>query len=768
MFNPIYFYESGKVRAQFVSTWKTNNTSTGSSTATQIRLPLISTGTYNFVVDWGDGTSSTITSWNAAATTHTYSVAGTYTLKIKGTCTGWVFGNTGDRLKILSITQWGKLRLGTTQGGYFFGCSNLTLTSVIDVLDLSVTTSLASAFQSTSITTINRINEWNTSAVTNMSSMFASSTFNQNIGNWNVSSVSTFNSMFFNNISFNNGGSPDINNWVLKTTGTVSLQLMFYSSFVFNQPIGNWNVSAVNTMSSMFYNTRAFNQNLSSWTLVTTSSIDAMFTNAWAFNNGLASGVAGTLNWNVSLVTNMTEVFAYTQAFNCDLSSWNVSNVTNFSRMFNAATKFNNGGSSNIDNWVIKTTGTVNMTSMFWGALAFYKALNSWNTSAVTNMSSMFEGSPFNNGLAPGVAGTLSWNTSAVTNMISMFASNSNFNCNIGSWNVSAVTDFSTMFANATAFNNGGSTDINNWSIKTSGPVNMGAMFQSANAFNQDISTKSVTIGGITYTAWDVSKVTNMSNMFRIASAFNKDLSSWDVSKVTTFDSMFLSATVFNNGLAVGAAGTLVWNTLSLVNMNAMFQSANAFNQNIGSWNVSKVTNFANTFAAPRFNNGGSSDINNWILNIISSINMNGMFQSSNFNQPINNWNVSKVTNMGSMFLSNNSFNQPLNLWNTSSVTNMQLMFNAYTGVNVFNQDIGMWNVSNVTNFINFMQFKTPTLFSAANLDSIYNGWSSRPVKPGISITFGSAKYTAASSAGRAILKSSPNNWVIADGGIAA
>ena len=37
----------------FYSTWNTSNTSTGSSTATQIKLPLISTGTYNFVVDWG-------------------------------------------------------------------------------------------------------------------------------------------------------------------------------------------------------------------------------------------------------------------------------------------------------------------------------------------------------------------------------------------------------------------------------------------------------------------------------------------------------------------------------------------------------------------------------------------------------------------------------------------------------------------------------------------------------------------------------------------
>jgi hypothetical protein len=64
------------------------------------------------------------------------------------------------------------------------------------------------------------------------------------------------------------------------------------------------------------------------------------------------------------------------------------------------------------------------------------------------------------------------------------------------------------------------------------------------------------------------------------------------------------------------------------------------------------------------------------------------------------------------------------------------------------------------------MLFKIAANFSAANLDSIYNGWSSRPVKPNLSISFGSIKYTAAGVAGRLILTSAPNNWTITDGGI--
>jgi hypothetical protein len=83
-----------------------------------------------------------------------------------------------------------------------------------------------------------------------------------------------------------------------------------------------------------------------------------------------------------------------------------------------------------------------------------------------------------------------------------------------------------------------------------------------------------------------------------------------------------------------------------------------------------------------------------------------------------------------------------------------------------FDQNIGAWNVSNVNDFTNFMTTKTPANFSTVNLDAIYNGWSGQIVIPNIIITFGTAKYTAGGAAGKAILTSAPNNWVITDGGI--
>jgi len=586
------------VSAAFASTWKTDNISTGSSTSTQIKLPLVSTGTYNFTVDWGDSSTSTITVWNQAAVTHTYSSVGTYTVKITGTCIGWQFNNTGDRLKILSVLSWGSLKLGNL-GGYFYGCANLNLTGVSDILDLTGTTSLFSCFRGcTNLTTIGRMNEWNTSVVDNMSNMFV-------------------------------------------------------LCIVFNQPIGSWNTINVINMSGMFSAAASFNQNIVSWNTIAVTDMSNMFNAATAFNQPLNL-------WNTSSVTNMTGMFQSTSSFNQDIGVWNVSSVTTTFQMFYRATAFNNGGSNSI---------------------------NSWNTINVVDMSGMFRG--FSTGTPVP------------------------FNQNIGGWNVSKVATFLNMFEFNKAFNNGGSPDINNWVLKTTGTINMQTMFAHNNAFNQPLGN---------------------------------------------------------------------WNTIVVTNMVSTFLNAALFNQNIGGWNVTNVGDFTGMFeGALSFNNGGSSTINNWLIKTTGTVNMTNMFNGGTgglnvmvFNQPLGNWNMIAVTNTSGMFGrlggggGNNYFNQDISGWNVSNVTNMSYMFGLTGTVNLtdFNQNIGSWDISKVTNFTGFMNGKTPSSFSTANLDAIYNGWSSRPVLASKNIHFGTAKYTSGSSAGRAILTGSPNNWTITDGGI--
>jgi surface protein len=68
---------------------------------------------------------------------------------------------------------------------------------------------------------------------------------------------------------------------------------------------------------------------------------------------------------------------------------------------------------------------------------------------------------------------------------------------------------------------------------------------------------------------------------------------------------------------------------------------------------------------------------------------MRGVFAyASRFNQELNAWNVSKVTNMRGMFAYASRFNQELNAWNVSSVTDMYGMF---WSASSFNQDLCPW-----------------------------------------------------------------------------
>jgi surface protein len=622
----------------FITTWDTRISGTGTiSNTSSIVLPLY--GTQAITASWGDGTVSLISSSAQVDRTHSYATPGVYTVSITGTGQGFRFNNGGDRNKLMDIGQWGSIS-GSADAG-FYGSSNLVGTAA-DALTIE-TTSLSSAFQNATrfngylnnwrpiscsnftnmfvgATTFNQpIGNWPLSASSiNMQAMLSSATsFNQNIGSWDVSKVTNMRDMFLLATNFNNSGSDSINNW--RPISCSNFQAMFYGPIAFNQPIGNWSISASNiNMSVMFTNAQVFNQNIGSWDVSKVTTMSEMFKSATAFNN---SGSNSINNWRPISCSNFTSMFQSATAFNQPIGNWPISaSSINISSMFQSATAFN----QNIGSW--DTSRIANMSYAFASATSFNNSgsstIGSWNTSNVTSMFEMLSSTPFNQPIG-------TWNTSKVTSMAGMFRSTTAFNQNIGAWNVEKVTGMNSMFQQATSFNNSGSSDINNW--RPISCSNFSSMFQSAGAFNQPIGNwtlgtgSQIPVGGI-----------NMTNMFANANNFNRNIGLWDVSAVTSMERMFQTNTAFNNS---GSSDINNWNVSRVTNFLAMFDAASSFNQPLGNWNT------------------------------ISASRMDYMFKASPFNQPIGNWNVSNVILMDYMFENNSAFNQDIGSWNVSKVT---------------------------------------------------------------------------------------------------
>lgn len=129
-------------------------------------LPLIDEGTHDFVIDWGDGTTSEITSFDDADITHTYTVAGDYQVKITGTIGGWSFNGVGDKDKITDIRNWGPFPF--LSDGAFKGCTNLQISAT----DGPTVMNLKEAFQDCPAIEDVDVSKWDTENVTDMDSTF--------------------------------------------------------------------------------------------------------------------------------------------------------------------------------------------------------------------------------------------------------------------------------------------------------------------------------------------------------------------------------------------------------------------------------------------------------------------------------------------------------------------------------------------------------------------------------------------------------------------
>jgi len=232
----------------FTFTVDTTTTSGGGSVSDTFVLPLISDGSINILVDWGDSSTDTITAYDQAEITHDYGTEDTYTIQMSGTIRGFKFGGGGDRRKMRVISQWGDFNM--THSNTFQDCRDLTVTAS-DAPTISTTDMTAAFYRCDDLTGLGTgISSWDVSSVTIMSLMFYRDIlFNGDVSAWDVGSCTNFFYMFYRNNPFN----QNISGWDTSSAGSMfgmfKTDLAPYGNF--NQNLSAWDISNVTNLSSI-------------------------------------------------------------------------------------------------------------------------------------------------------------------------------------------------------------------------------------------------------------------------------------------------------------------------------------------------------------------------------------------------------------------------------------------------------------------------------------------------------------------------------------
>jgi surface protein len=555
----------------FISTWQTSGANE------TITIPLRSGETYNFVIDWGDGSSGIITS--DSSPTHNYISPGTHTIKITGVFPTIYFNNiAADKDKIYSISDLGNVGW-TSFNNSFYGCSNLGAVSTSVGSDTANVTDMSGMFRSASNATPTTTG-WDTSNVTDMTSMFELATSaNPDVTGWNINSVTTISNMFNGASSAN----PDVSG--LDVTNVTNMDGVLKNATMANPDISDWNIPNVTSMVDAFDGTAIsitnysnalimvqetnFNPNVdlgnvpqyhSSTTLAAKSLLGAdgwTVTDLGVTNSFVSVWKTTTNNESITIPLKTGEAYN----FNIDWGDGNnqagITSDAPLSHTYTTAGEYE-----------IKIDGT-------------FPAIEFNNTGDKDKIESIAE------------LGSVGWTT----------FENAFYGClnlaEVAGGDTSNVTSMNAMFRQAQSVE----PETSNWN--TALVLNMNNMFKDA--MNADPDTSN----------WDVSSVTSMNYTFRGAVLANPDVSNWNVSSVLSFNGLFFGATIadpdmsaWNMGSATIFTGMLTSSGISVPNYTNFLIAADstggATSQALG--NVGDGTvQFTAAASAPRSNLVGGS-----------------------------------------------------------------------------------------------------------------------------------------------------------------
>ena len=641
---------------------------------------------YNNDRDWRSDKTWGINSWEGLAW------AGTY-------------NSPNERTKRVVFDASFKNFLPTTTRGWFYKLSALTTIEGLENLNTSAVTDMGGMFSGCSSLTSLNLSNFNTSKVTNMSWMFSgcSSLSSLNLSNFNTSAVTDMSYMFSGCSSLT---SLNVSNF--NTSKVTEMKGMFSGcSSLTSLNVSNFNTSAMTDMSYMFSGCSGLTSlNLSNFNTSKVTDMREMFykcyglktilnANTWryAYSQDMFKGctqLKGAVKYDVSKVdatmaNPITGYFADPNPRAYVLLSEDERTLTFF---YDVNRAFRSDKTWDIDEkynssqpaWVGDYSPNKVVTKVvFDDSFKNYRPIttNHWfyYFSSLTT-----------------IEGLENLNTSAVTDMGGMFSGCSNLtSLNLSNFNTSAVTNMVAMFRGCSKL-----TSLNLSNFNTSAVTNMSRMFENCSGLTS-----------LNVSNFNTSAVTNMSDMFRECSGLKSlNLSNFNTSAVIDMSEMFSRCS------SLKQLNVSNFNTSAVTNMSAMFLGcSNLTSLNLSNFNTSAVTNMSAMFLGC----SRLTSLNLSNFNTSAVTNMSWMFKecSGLKKLKISNFNTSAVTNMSNMFRECSGLTE-LNLsnFNTSKVTDMDEMFRSCSGLTELN----------LSNFNTFAVPSTRKMFyHCSSLKTIFN-----------------------------------------------
>jgi surface protein len=698
----------------------TNDKSFRIQTGDGSRYKTISSSEFDYSVNWSQGSASGLSDdyvveWDSP---------GTYQVKISGKFPHLEYeeGITDperEALKIQTIEQWGDIEWKTFRNS-FRGAENLESNFGSETPDLSNVESMHAMFR------------WNTQ-------------FNGDLSNWNVRNVKNFKRTF----NYAKNFDSDLSGW--DTSNAVDMEQMFHGAENFDSDVSSWDTSNVIDMRLMFRDTD-FNPDVSGWDVGNVESIDGFIANNSRFNQNLN-------NWDTSSFQDTHQMFFQADSFNSDLDNWDTSNIQKMDLMFAGASNFN----GDVTNW--DTSNVEQFYGMFSDADSFDQDISSWNVTSAeestpgysNGFDSFLKGADsFSYDLTPWCVEHLdgehitqfgieesrqpNWGEPCSTTTTSgdpfkmtvdttIAGETNNDQFRIQTGDGSAIRDLSDSNFNYTAVWDSGSVSrqSDDYTIEFGEAgvhqIEIYGDFPHVEYYKSKEANKIISIdqwGDVNWKSFensftgasnlegnfsdepDLSQVYSTKNMFRSAENFDADLSSWNVSNIQKFNYMFFDTKNFNSDLSG-------WDISNARTLSGMFWGAESFDSDLSPWDTSNVLYMDYIFAGIDYN----PDVSGWDMSNVRKLN-GFASQNAEFNQNLNDWDTSNFERVDRAFAYSDSFNSDLDNWDTSNVWNMKNMF---LHADSFNGDVTTWETSNVE--------KMAAMFdSAPNFNQDIRGWN--------------------------------------------